>query len=109
MILGFNLSCFSAYYNRAIDRTKTQVHQCGNKSERGVSLSWCSTIGSSYQSLLAACTMVNALGQKRYVSKLICLVLRRFWHEHRSGYIIIDDTIHVTWSSLLCTCELSLL
>jgi hypothetical protein len=43
------------------------------------------------------------------VMHLICVVLRRFWHEQRSGYIIIDDTIHVTWSSLLLTCKLLLL
>jgi len=42
----------------------------------------------------------------KIVTHLTFKVLRRYWHEQRSGHIIIDDTIHVTWISLLFHCEL---
>jgi hypothetical protein len=56
--------------------------------------------------ILVGCVYHGTCVLANKVMHLIYLVLRRFW---KSSYIIIDDTTHITWSSLLCTCKLLLL
>ena len=59
--------------------------------------------------IIVGCIYRGNLVLATKVVNLIYIVLRRFWNEERSSYIVIDNTIHVAWSSLLCSCKWALL